>query len=405
MNVQPNKELIKFVYPLISLNNFFDEQVMADITCTLVRRQGSDKPKKIAYDLIMVATVDNGTKDALVFNGMSKIVFGFYEKSELNVNDTKLFIHLRERLVHMLKLNFNIETRGLNRPTVIIAEYVLQDVTVNTNVGTQVTSLQCVVQKRFVDKDDITLVEKLFYKKPDHWYSVDIIPIDPIREYRDKDYLNDYKEDGSNDATYRFGASIPHERGEVPDTSIDAVRSIVMDRLKGFDPEVKRAETKERNAKKKPWTNRMLFSKNFENRRIGAFTSIHPFFGDHLSGWTDILSLALVSDDEHGYGFQISILGVQLYYNDSWITKKIQDAFAKNKPKWVRGNSWGEFYPLLRKWEKEYPIECFLMSEWEGKLGLSRARGLYWSREFNQGAKSKWGWKLNPWRNKFWNLI
>lgn len=398
------KELAKLKFSSISLKDKDGKNHYMDITAKI-----SDyDPGKwgLKYKVECAASTDDDGKFLPIFKGESSFSFDLTETRALHVDSLKQLEIIKNHIINVLKLWFEYETK-LTRPFIIVKEYVFEDVQVRTNVGPQVTNLRCTIEKRFAGKNDIPLFEKVFLGKKDYWHSIWVIPEKPIRENRDKDYLGGFSEEG-NDATHAFGVSMPEFNINDSDVKIaQLVFDSVVERAKDFDEEYKRQRNKERQKKKEPWTNRTLFRKYFENSKIGLYSAIYPFHGSDLSGWTDILSLSIISDDEDGYGFDLSILGFHFYYYNMSLAKAIQKAFVKHKPKWDResGMTWEAYYPILKQWEKEHKFEKFLMAEWRGELGLNRARGLFWDREFEQGSSSKWGWKINPWRNKYWNII
>lgn len=392
---EANNILALFQYPSVTVVDTDNKQIYCDIDCILFERSQYEINHDTYNYTILARSVHSNTSEGIsAFGGNSDIYFTINIGKEPNVDDPKIYKKFRTALENKLNDQGITLTRGF-KAVRVMERFTLPQVEFNTNVGKQLIDLKCVIEKRFMSKSDITLFERLFLGKKLYLYSVDIIPTPPIKEIRR----------GDDDATYGFGASLkPNLYSNEVDFSHDAAVEAVMNRVKDFDVDVIKSRQLARKNKKKSWKSRMLFKKHFKSSRLSCFTLIYPFFDDHASGWTDIASLTFHSDNEEGYGIGVALFGVHLRFFSEGLTKKIKKQFITHRPD-TRGLDYKAWSPIIKQWEKDYKFEHFLDSDWDCKIGISRARGLFWTRSFDQGTSSKWGWRFNPLRNKFWNLI
>lgn len=353
---------------------------------------------------IRVRATNSDNEEQNIFNGKSSTVFRLIEKKELDFNKGKTFTYLGNIISSYIQNNYNVMVNFKSQPDIFVTSYFFHEVPVKTNVGLQIITFKCEVFKRFFDKNQITTVEKYVFKQPDHSFYVEVKPSSPIRENRDKDFLGPFTKEG-NDAVYEFSFRLDPSYDGKFDTSYENVYKNLELILKDYDPLYRKEKYKKECAEKKSWRNRMLVNGYTKNTRFGIFTAIFPFLNHDLSGHTHLLSFKIQSHGEDGYGFQFCIFGIHFYYYNKWLTEKIKRLIVRNKPEWKKDMNWEEYYKILNKWARNHPFEYFVYSEWCAELGLSRADGLFWRREFNHGSRANWGWKLNPWRNRFWNLI
>lgn len=307
---------------------------------------------------------------------------------------------------HLLTINGFSKVNLSFDPVEVVDSFRMHNVEIMSNVGKQITDIECQIIKYFIQRNEFTLFERLILGYRNYGYRIEISYVNPVRENRDKDYLPGFSDQG-NDATYSVTMSLA---GFDKSKSVPVTRKAAMDKIyehvKGYDPEYKRQQHVEREKKKK-WHQKLSFEFRFNNfeERIGGFALIYPFHGDFLSGHTDWIGITIGNDDEYGYYLQFVLAGYHIYFKSMTLYKLIQKIFVKHRPKWEKGIQWNEFSPILRKWEKEYPFEHFLNSDWMIEFAVNRAKGLYMDREFNGGRKSGWGFRFNPLRNKFWKLI
>lgn len=295
--------------------------------------------------------------------------------------------------------------KNKRREPEVIREWKLKAVPVKTNVGLQVTDLNCKLVKSYGSRDERTMFEKIILGYKDYWYYIDVEPVNPIRENRDKDFLPPFSEEG-NDATYSFSLGLGVvRRNNEPDISEEACNLRILRYLDGFDPD-KRRKKSTKGKRKEKWTNKTLWHKTFNNYNecCGMFTAIYPFSGDFLSGHTDIVAFDVVNDDEDGFGFNFALFGVHFYFRSKTLQKLLLRRFVKHRPKWNKEEmTWIEFHTLLKKWQKEHKIEYFLDSDFHIEFGINRAYGFYFQKEVDHSTKGKV--YFNPWRNKLWRLI
>lgn len=289
------------------------------------------------------------------------------------------------------------------RDRLVEREWTLEEMSVTTNVGTQLIDMKCRLIKTFFS-GDLTLVEKYILGYKDYFYRIELEHT-PIRENRDKDYLGAYTDEG-NDATYSCSIGLGLNRGNI-DISPDACHKKILEYLADFNPDIKRLKSKARR-EKKDWRSRTFFRKSFNeyNEEIGMFSNIYPFHGDDLSGWTDIFELSITNDDEDGLGLSIALFGFHFYFHSRKLQKLILEPFIKNHPRKTRNNmAWEPYYKLLKQWQKDYKFEYFCDSNWRFEIGVNRANGFFIKREFDHECKSGWNKYFNPWRNRLWRLF
>jgi hypothetical protein len=295
---------------------------------------------------------------------------------------------------------------------IVVDEWVLPQVEIMTNVGLQITDLKCQLVKHIAAWDVFTLFEKYVLGYRDYWYRIDVEPENPIRHNRDKDYLPGFSDEG-NDATHSFSLGMgATRRWELENISREACTNKILVSLQEYDPVVKKQQAKKWRERKEPWTNKTLFSKRWHDEHyndtayMSLYTAIYPFHGHDLSGWTDIFSLCLRNDDEDGFGIEIALFGVHFTWLSRTLQKKLLNPFIKHRPVYDRkGMEWSQYYPLLLQWQKDYPFEHMMDSDFRIEIGVNRANGFFFRKELDHSCRTDWSKKFNPWRNKFWNLI
>lgn len=288
----------------------------------------------------------------------------------------------------------------------VIKTWEFNDVSVTTNIGTKIISFKCELEKYKIDKSDITLFEKYILGYRDYFYRIELTPLSPLRQNRDKYYLGPICDEG-NDEIENVSLGLGKiERGCDPDLSEAALNIEVLKYVRGLDPEVKKERSK-RIKEKKDWRHKTLFRKTFNeySEEVGVFTSIYKFHGEELSGVTDIIKLSLEHEDDRGIIFGFALFGVHFYFASNSLYRYLYNKFGrdKNKPLFKSGMDWQEHMKQRREWEKKHPIGKLCSNDWLISIGLSRYYGIYFKKEFDG---SSWGTRhFNLLRNKLWNII
>lgn len=284
----------------------------------------------------------------------------------------------------------------------VVKTFVMKDMDIVTNVGLQTLDLHCSLVKHHWG-DRVTLAEKLFFGYKNYGYRLDIKPSRPIRENRDKDYLDGFSEEG-NDATYETSLGLGIISNSNPENTTDEyLKIMVYNWAKEFSPMKKSQRVRE---KKKSWRSRMLFKKNSKDydKSFQIWTNIYPFHGSDLSGHTDIISFELATNDEDGVQFHFCLFGITFYLSSFPLYKWLHKKIVKNRPTWNRNEmDWKAFDKVRTQWEKEYPREAFFDNDFRIEVGVNRAYGFFYRKE--KGFSSYGTKSFNPWRNKFWKLI
>lgn len=289
-----------------------------------------------------------------------------------------------------------------------IRTWSLKEESVLTNVGMQVVDLDCELVKYTFKNQQHTLFERLILGYKNYFYRVHVTPHVPIRQNKDKEYLEPQSEEG-NSGIESFSLGLGHVRkGNALDLSNENLNGEIREHLKELDPVYRREKYKNFRAEEnKKWTNKSLFRKNWNSyhEELGIFTAIYPFHGHDLSGCTDILSLSIFHDDEQGIGFNIALLGLHLYFFSSTLGRFLEKKCIRTRPKREKGDDWNEFYyKKLKPWKKSAPlIERLWDVDWRVEIGISRYYGFFFRREWDGGSRGTQS--FNPWRNKLWNLI
>jgi hypothetical protein len=290
------------------------------------------------------------------------------------------------------------------RECTLIKEWELNDIEVKTNIGTQKINLKCELFKYVISNKDITLFEKYILGHKNYYYIIGCTPNNPIRENRDCDLLEAFNEDG-NDAIDYFSMGIGNlRRNDTLDITDSSLNLRIKNYLSDFDPEIKKANYKEREKNKK-WTNKTLFSLhcNHYKEEIELYTCIYPFHGHDLSGYTDLISFNISNDDENGLGLNIALLGFHLYVHSCSLTRFIQKRLFKPY-RWNTDNEeYHVFIKKYREWSKQHRISHIFNKDWEIKVGINRVYGFFFRKEFDDSSKGTQ--YFNPLRNKLWNLI
>ena len=282
---------------------------------------------------------------------------------------------------------------------VVCMEWVIKDVEIITNVGSQITDLFCKLNKHTITGGDITLFERFILGYKNYFYRIDVTPKNPIRQNRDKDYLPSFSEEG-NDCTYSVSLGLGKIKTE-PDLTTDALNKIVIESMEDYDPKVKK-ERYNRHFEK--WTNKTLFQKSFNEykERFSLFTAIYPFTDHDLSGLTEVLSLDIYNDDEDGFGICIAIMGFHFDFHSASVQRWVSKTFVK-RPAWIHGTPWEDFRKIYKQWAKEHPVRHFLDVDWRFEIGINRVYGFFYRSDIDNSSKGTSC--FNPFRNKFWNLI
>lgn len=377
------------------------ERFNATINCFI-----GDKDSDGKYPVVLIANDSDTTDTIYPFNNKATSMWLKQDLPDnLNFGDRKVMNAVQEMMIDILKNIYGFTVDCYLGGQCVEKEFIMDSVEITTNIGRQVTNIHCTVEKRFLNWKDVTLFERKVLGYKTEVYSINCIPIKPIRENRDKDYLEAFSDDG-NDAISEFSLGITEDPTKVPILDVHYLGELVMERIEDFDPDIRTARHQERQKAKRKWTERTWCRLAFNDykERFGIFSSIHPFHGDHLSGWTDALAIEIENDDEDGIRLCLTIAGFHFHVSSFTLAQKLQKLFVRNKPN-SKTIQWEEYYPLLKRWQKEHKFEAIFHDDWSIKIGISRARGFYFSKEYDHSWGPKSHRSFNPLRNKYWNLI
>lgn len=302
--------------------------------------------------------------------------------------------------------------RGKEKEPEILKEWTIPDVTIKTNIGEQLVDLKCQLKKYFIHRSNISLVERFILGIKPYFYRVNIDPSRPIRENRDKDYL-DCPSDEGNDAMYSMSICLEEvTRKKQPDLSEESLNHSVLNSFDYAKHNNVIYKKKKHSGRKEKWTNKTLFKKyDYNDNEFGLYTAIYPFYGSDISGCTNLLSVSIFNHDEQGYGFDISILGFHFYAHSrsfkTWFNHKVLKIRCI---RWENGVPWEVFKKQKAHWTKVHPVWNFLTTSWNFELGISRAKGIFYRSEFdgcrvNRGPWWRRNWNFNLLRTSFYNII
>jgi hypothetical protein len=279
----------------------------------------------------------------------------------------------------------------------IVKQFKLEGLEVITNIGKQVITVECKLLKYEVL--DRTLFEKYIIGYKPYFYRLEIVYQPAIRHNRDKYFLGNYSDEG-NDCVYDTSIGLGYIKSDNEVIFMD-FNKMVIDNLKSYDPNFKLKISKMRESKRpRPlrWYGPYYDCKNAHVLIFEAYVLTYPFYGDDLSGCTSLFGCGFEKDCE-GSSVYISFIGFHMHLTTE-ILRFIDTKIVRmsDYPNWSDKEG-------KKTWKKKHSILNFFNKEKHFSIGFSIANGFYIKCQLGFEWETNIQLSINPFRNKYWNLI
>lgn len=281
-----------------------------------------------------------------------------------------------------------MERDGDEISTWLIPNYVISSFE-NGNICSRHADIDCMLIKMQLPLHEISLFDKYILGYRDYYYIISYTIKEPIRgtseEYKklnnDRIKKNYYSEERSIDIIYI-------KRNREPNLSVFALNNIIANDINSNNNTTKRTVI----------IDKILLEKKFRKNSIKLSLLINRWHDSPSAGLTDIFSIN-IRRGYRIYDIIFTLFGLSIEIKSISIYNILSRLMPKYYPRTHMQNINEYIMELDKESEDDLPVKID-----STRLGVNRKLGFFYVR-VNDSITIFTHKNINPWRNKFWNII